>query len=80
MSSVSRSASPDVPEAAVGIARRRIDAAGLPPKEDVPVDSGFFRALARDPSAMARIRALMQRGMQERSRAGLDFGEAVGEL
>ncbi|MEV8563970.1 hypothetical protein AB0478_48590 [Streptomyces sp. NPDC051917] len=68
------------PETAVRIAKRRINAAGLPPKEDVHVDSGFFQALARDPSTMARIRALMQRGMQERSRTEPDFGEAVGEL
>ncbi|GHE95180.1 hypothetical protein GCM10014715_59280 [Streptomyces spiralis] len=45
------------PETAVRIAERRINAAGLPPKEDVHVDSGFFQPLARDPSTMARIRA-----------------------
>ncbi|MGW2964452.1 enoyl-CoA hydratase/isomerase family protein [Streptomyces sp. NPDC001220] len=68
------------PEAAVRLAKRRINAAGLPPREDVHVDAGFFQVLARDPSSAARIGALMQRGMQERSRTELDFGTAVGEL
>ncbi|AVH54801.1 MULTISPECIES: enoyl-CoA hydratase/isomerase family protein [Streptomyces] len=68
------------PEAAVRLAKRRINAAGLPPKEDVHVDAGFFQVLARDPSSAARIGALMQRGMQERSRTELEFGAAVGEL
>lgn len=69
-----------VPEAAVRLAKRRINAAGLAPKEDVHVDAGFFQVLARDPSSAARIGALMQRGMQERSRTELEFGAAVGEL
>lgn len=30
------------PEAAVRLAKRRINAAGLPAKEDVQVDAGFF--------------------------------------
>ncbi|WP_392749642.1 enoyl-CoA hydratase/isomerase family protein [Streptomyces sp. LN590] len=68
------------PEAAVRLAKRRINAAGLPPKEDVQVDSGFFQMLARDTSSAARLGALMQRGMQERSRTELAFGEALGEL
>ncbi|MGW1916935.1 enoyl-CoA hydratase/isomerase family protein [Streptomyces sp. NPDC002076] len=68
------------PEAAVRLAKRRINAAGLPPKEDVQVDAGFFQILARDPSSTARLGTLMQRGMQERSRTELDFGAAVGEL
>ncbi|WP_369251152.1 enoyl-CoA hydratase/isomerase family protein [Streptomyces sp. R41] len=68
------------PEAAVRLAKRRINAAGLPAKEDVQVDAGFFQILARDASSTARMGALMQRGMQERSRTELDFGAAVGEL
>ncbi|MFI9809464.1 enoyl-CoA hydratase/isomerase family protein [Streptomyces sp. NPDC052301] len=68
------------PESAVRLAKRRINAAALPPKEDVQVDSGFFQILARDTSSTARIGALMQRGMQERSRTELDFGAALGEL
>ncbi len=68
------------PEAAVRLAKRRINAAGLPPKEDVQVDAGFFQVLARDPSSTTRMGALMQRGMQERSRTELDLGVAVGEL
>lgn len=68
------------PEAAVRLAKRRINAAGLPPKEDVHVDAGFFQILARDPSSAARIGVLMQRGMQERSRTELELGAAVGEL
>ncbi|MCX5112495.1 hypothetical protein OOK13_29260 [Streptomyces sp. NBC_00378] len=42
------------PEAAVRPAKRRINAAGLPPKEDVQVDAAQFQVLARDP-ARARI-------------------------
>ncbi|MGW7244104.1 enoyl-CoA hydratase/isomerase family protein [Streptomyces sp. NPDC054804] len=68
------------PEAAVRLAKRRINAAGLEPKEDVQVDSGFFQILARDPSGAARLGALMERGMQERSRTELEFGAALGEL
>ncbi|MEV7322041.1 enoyl-CoA hydratase/isomerase family protein [Streptomyces sp. NPDC093970] len=68
------------PEAAVRLAKRRINAAGLAPKEDVQVDSGFFQILARDPSGAARLGALMERGMQERSRTELEFGAALGEL
>jgi enoyl-CoA hydratase/carnithine racemase len=68
------------PEAAVRLAKRRINAAGLSPKEDVQVDSSLFQILARDPSSTARTGALMQRGMQERSRTELDFGAAIGEL
>ncbi|MEV6297486.1 enoyl-CoA hydratase/isomerase family protein [Streptomyces sp. NPDC051896] len=68
------------PEAAVRLAKRRINAAGLPAKEDVQVDSGFFQILARDTSSAARLGTLMQRGMQERSRTELDFGAVLGEL
>ncbi|MGW1729084.1 enoyl-CoA hydratase/isomerase family protein [Streptomyces sp. NPDC002306] len=68
------------PEAAVRLAKRRINAAALPAKEDVQVDSGFFQILARDPSGADRMGALMQRGMQERSRTELEFGTALGEL
>jgi enoyl-CoA hydratase/carnithine racemase len=68
------------PEAAVRLAKRRINAAGLAPKEDVQVDSGFFQILARDPSSTARLGALMQRGLQERSRTELELGAAIGEL
>lgn len=68
------------PEAAVRLAKRRINAAGLPPKEDVQVDAGFFQILSRDPSSAARMGTLVQRGMQERSRTELDLGEAVGHL
>jgi enoyl-CoA hydratase/carnithine racemase len=68
------------PEAAVRLAKRRINAAGLAPKEDVQVDSGFFQILARDPSSTARLDALMQHGLQERSRTELELGAAIGEL
>lgn len=68
------------PEVAVRLAKRRINAAGLPPKEDVQVDAGFFQILSRDPSSAARIGTLVQRGMQERSRTELDLGKAVGQL
>ncbi|GAA3834224.1 enoyl-CoA hydratase/isomerase family protein [Streptomyces chiangmaiensis] len=68
------------PEAAVRLAKRRINAVGLPAKEDVHVDAGFFQILARDESASARLGALIQRGMQERSRTELEFGTAIGEL
>jgi enoyl-CoA hydratase/carnithine racemase len=68
------------PEAAVRLAKRRINAAGLAPKEDVQVDSGFFQILARDPSSTARLGALMQHGLQERSRTELELGAAIGEL
>ncbi|MFD3452029.1 enoyl-CoA hydratase/isomerase family protein [Streptomyces sp. NPDC058691] len=68
------------PEAAVRLAKRRINAAALPLKEDVQVDSSLFQILARDPSSGARIGALMQRGLQERSRTELDLGAALGEL
>lgn len=68
------------PQAAVRLAKRRINAAGLPPKEDVQVDSGFFQILARDGSSAARLGALVQRGMQQRSRTELELGAAIGEL
>lgn len=68
------------PEAAVRLVKRRINAAGLPPKEDVHVDAGFFQILARDPASTARMGALMERGLQERSRTELDLGAAIGEL
>lgn len=68
------------PEAAVRLAKRRINAAGLPPKEDVQVDSGFFQILARDDSSAARIAALNERGFQTRSRAELEFGDVLGEI
>lgn len=68
------------PEAAVRIAKRRINAAGLAPKEDVHVDAGFFQTLARDPASGARVAALFERGLQERSRTELDFGAVLGEL
>ncbi|MFB8034224.1 enoyl-CoA hydratase/isomerase family protein [Streptomyces sp. NPDC056004] len=42
------------PEAAVRLAKRRINAAGLPPKEDVQVDAAQFQVLARNP-ARARV-------------------------
>ncbi|MFD7232816.1 enoyl-CoA hydratase/isomerase family protein [Streptomyces sp. NPDC059881] len=68
------------PEAAVRLAKRRINAAGLPPKEDVQVEAGFFQILSRDPSSAARMGTLVQRGLQERSRTELNLGEAVGHL
>jgi enoyl-CoA hydratase/carnithine racemase len=68
------------PEAAVRLAKRRINAAGLPPKEDVHVDASGFQILAHDASSAARIGALMGRGMQQRSRTELELGAAVGEL
>ncbi|MGW1887934.1 enoyl-CoA hydratase/isomerase family protein [Streptomyces sp. NPDC001970] len=68
------------PEAAVRLAKRRNNAAGLPPKEDVQVDAALFQILARDPASAARIGALMQRGLQERSRTELEFGAVLGEL
>ncbi|MEU6341650.1 enoyl-CoA hydratase/isomerase family protein [Streptomyces sp. NPDC046977] len=68
------------PEAAVRIAKRRINAAGLAPKEDVHVDAGFFQTLARDPASGARVAALFERGLQERSRTELELGAALGEL
>jgi enoyl-CoA hydratase/carnithine racemase len=68
------------PEAAVRLAKRRINAAGLPPKEDVQVDAAQFQILARDPASAARVDALMQRGLQERSRTELEYGAVLGEL
>lgn len=68
------------PEAAVRLAKRRINAAALPAKEDVQVDSGFFQILARDGSSPSRLAALMERGLQQRSRTELEFGAALGEL
>ncbi|MFD9669133.1 enoyl-CoA hydratase/isomerase family protein [Rhodococcus sp. NPDC059968] len=67
------------PEAAVRLAKRRINAAALPPKEDVQVDSGFFQLLAHDQDGAARVALLMERGMQERSRTELEFGTAIAE-
>ncbi|WP_406432291.1 hypothetical protein [Streptomyces sp. NBC_01589] len=60
-------------EAAVRLAKHRINAAGLPAEEDIQVDAGFFQILARDASSTARW-------MQKRSRTELDFGAAVSEL
>lgn len=68
------------PEAAVRMAKRRINAAGLAPKEDVHVDAGFFQILTRDPASGARVAALFERGLQERSRTELEFGQVLGEL
>ncbi|MFJ2589914.1 enoyl-CoA hydratase/isomerase family protein [Streptomyces sp. NPDC087538] len=68
------------PEAAVQPAKRRINAAGLPPKEDVQVDAAQFQVLARDPASAARVGALMQRGLQKRSRTELEYGAVLGEL
>jgi enoyl-CoA hydratase/carnithine racemase len=68
------------PEAAVRLAKRRINAAGLAPKEDVQVDSGFFQILARDGSSTKRIAALMEQGFQTRSRAELELGAVLGEI
>ncbi|MCM0674142.1 enoyl-CoA hydratase/isomerase family protein [Micromonospora phytophila] len=68
------------PEAAVRLAKRRINAAALPAKEDVQVDSGLFQILARDGSSTSRLAALMERGLQQRSRTELEFGAALGEL
>ncbi|WP_091342422.1 hypothetical protein [Micromonospora rhizosphaerae] len=68
------------PEAAVRLAKRRINAAALPAKEDVQVDSGLFQILARDGSSTSRLAALMERGLQRRSRTELEFGAALGEL
>ncbi|MFJ4845597.1 MULTISPECIES: enoyl-CoA hydratase/isomerase family protein [unclassified Streptomyces] len=68
------------PAPAVRIAKRRINAAGLAPKEDVHVDAGFFQTLARDPASGARVAALFERGLQERSRTELELGTALGEL
>lgn len=68
------------PEPAVRFAKRRINATGLPAKEDVQVEASFFQVLARAESSTARMGALMQRGMQERSRTELELGAAVGEL
>ncbi|WP_346534391.1 enoyl-CoA hydratase/isomerase family protein [Micromonospora sp. DPT] len=68
------------PEAAVRLAKRRINAAALPAKEDVQVDSGFFQILARDGSSTLRVAALMERGLQQRSRTELEFGAALGEI
>lgn len=68
------------PSAAVGLAKRRINAAALPPKEDVQVDSGFFQILARDEAGKARVAQLMARGMQERSRVELEFGTVLAEI
>ncbi|MFK0046131.1 enoyl-CoA hydratase/isomerase family protein [Streptomyces sp. NPDC090741] len=68
------------PEAAVRLAKRRINAASLPPKEDVQVDAAQFQILARDPESAARVAALMQRGLQKRSRTELEYGSVLGEL
>ncbi|MFF3787074.1 enoyl-CoA hydratase/isomerase family protein [Streptomyces sp. NPDC001933] len=68
------------PEAAVRLAKRRINAAGLPPKEDVQVDAAQFQVLARDPAGAARVGALMRRGLQKRSRTELEYGAVLGEL
>ncbi|MCX4579940.1 enoyl-CoA hydratase/isomerase family protein [Streptomyces sp. NBC_01571] len=68
------------PEAAVRLAKRRINAAGLPPKEDVHVDGSMFQVLAGDGAVAARVGALMQRGLQERSHTELELGTVIGEL
>ncbi|MFD8418819.1 enoyl-CoA hydratase/isomerase family protein [Streptomyces sp. NPDC059466] len=68
------------PEAAVRLAKRRINAAGLAPKEDVHVDGSMFQVLAGDSAVAARVGALMQRGLQERSRTELELGAVIGEL
>ncbi|MFB6874895.1 enoyl-CoA hydratase/isomerase family protein [Streptomyces sp. NPDC056323] len=68
------------PEAAVRLAKRRINAAGLPPKEDVQVDAAQFQVLARDPAGAARVGALMRRGLQKRSRTEFEYGAVLGEL
>lgn len=68
------------PEAAVRLAKRRINAAGLAPKEDVHVDGSMFQVLAGDSAVAARVGALMQRGLQERSRTELELGTVIGEL
>lgn len=62
------------------LAKRRINAAGLPPKEDVHVDASGFQILVRDALSAARLGALMERGMQQRSGTELELGTAVGEL
>ncbi|MFE7110963.1 enoyl-CoA hydratase/isomerase family protein [Streptomyces sp. NPDC057575] len=68
------------PDAAVRLAKRRINAAGLPPKEDVRIDAAQFQVLARDPAGAARGNALMRRGLQKRSRTEFEYGAVLGEL
>lgn len=67
------------PEAAVRLIKRRINAATLPPKEDVQVDAGFFQTLARDAESGRRQKYLMDAGLQTRSRAELDFPDVLAE-
>ncbi|MGW2964469.1 enoyl-CoA hydratase/isomerase family protein [Streptomyces sp. NPDC001220] len=68
------------PEAAARLAKRRINAAGLPLKEDVQGNAGFLQIPLCGPSSAAWIGTLVQRGMQERSCTELVLGEAVSQL
>lgn len=68
------------PEAAVRLAKRRINAVTLPPKEEVQIDAGFYQTLVRDPAVQARLEQLATVGLGTPSRFELEFGAALDDL
>jgi enoyl-CoA hydratase/carnithine racemase len=67
------------PDGVIGI-KDRVNAITLASEAEFLVDSDLFGAGVKSPASQARIRTLLERGMQKPEDLELNFGRALGEL
>jgi len=68
------------PADAVRLAKRRINAVALPPKEDTQVDASSFQLLAKSTALQKRVGALFVAGLQERGDTELHLAAVLSAL